>query len=163
MKCYDWEEDSEVFWHRRMFLISITPLITPLILPFLPKELSFFFNPCTRICLLILERGRGRERGTSMWEGNIGQLPPLHAATGDRIHSLGMYPDRIWNSQPFGVQDDALTKWATQPGQNCLSLPSKLTKSGNLRAYQYQEVAGCLPLSEAFNHLSFNFLFYRRV
>ena len=42
---------------------------------------SCFFNPHPRICLLILERGGGGDRGTKIpaWDGNMYWLPFIHA------------------------------------------------------------------------------------
>ena len=53
---------------------------------------------------LILERERNND-----W------LPPICVLTGDRTHSLGMWPDQKLNPQSFVVWDDAPTNWA--PGQ----------------------------------------------
>ena len=55
------------------------------------------------------ERGRGKERETSMWERNINQLPLVHIPTRDQIQYLGMCPDRESNQRPFGLGDDVLT------------------------------------------------------
>ena len=65
----------------------------------------FFFS----ICLLILQREKGRERETLMWGKNIDQLLPIH----DWTYNLGVCPDGESNPQHFGVWDSAPTKWAT--------------------------------------------------
>ena len=69
-----------------------------------------FFYPHLRTCLLILERGEGREREG---ERNINQLSLALTLTGDQIWNLGMHPDQESNLWPFGLWDDALTNWAT--------------------------------------------------
>ena len=51
-----------------------------------------------------------------MWERNVNQVPPICTLTGDGTHNLGMCPDWELNPQPFGVQDDATSNWAAQPG-----------------------------------------------
>ena len=49
----------------------------------------YFFNLCPRICLLIWERERvrQRERETSMWGRNTYQMLPVHALTGIRTRN----------------------------------------------------------------------------
>ena len=51
-----------------------------------------FFYPHPRMCLLILERGKGRQREKeiSMQESNIDRLPPVCTPTRDRTPNLGM-------------------------------------------------------------------------
>ena len=70
---------------------------------------------------LILEREEGGERETERERNidvrNIDQLPPPHTPTGDWTQNLGMYLVHESNLQPFGVQGNASTNWATQPGQ----------------------------------------------
>ena len=69
------------------------------------------------------ERGSGEkrekhrwERETSVWERHIHQLPPVRSLTRDQTHNLAVCPDQELNLHPFGVQDDAPTNWAPQPG-----------------------------------------------
>ena len=69
--------------------------------------------------LLILEKGRERERETSLWERNIDWLPPVPALIGDWTHNLGTCPDWESSPQPFGVRDDAPANWTTQAGLEC--------------------------------------------
>ena len=66
-------------------------------------------------CLLIFRRGDYRGREGVMWD--IDQLPPICAPNGIGTCDLGICPDWESNPQPFGVQDDAPTSWAMQPGQ----------------------------------------------
>ena len=77
----------------------------------LKSSLIFFLNPDPSICLLNLEReeGKERERERNINVGNINQLPPVHAPSGDPSHNLGMCSDWGLNLQSFGVQDDAPT------------------------------------------------------
>ena len=68
----------------------------------LQGELYFFFlNPHPKICLLILERGRKREK-----ERNIDWLPLVHAPTGDQTCNLGMFLYQELNPQPLGLLED---------------------------------------------------------
>ena len=61
---------------------------------------------------MILEKEeREKERGR-----NIDHLLPVHALMGDQTHNLGLCPDPESNMQTFGVQEDAPTNCATQPG-----------------------------------------------
>lgn len=60
--------------------------------------------------------GRVRDRETSMWELNIDSLPPMCTLMGDWTRSLNMCLDWELNIQPFGVQGDIPTNWATWPG-----------------------------------------------
>ena len=62
------------------------------------------------------EKGRQREGETSMGERNMDRLPPLHAPTRDRTHSLRTCPDRKAKLKPLGVGDVTPINWATQPG-----------------------------------------------
>ena len=66
----------------------------------------FVFNPHLRTCLLILERGEGRERDR---ERNISWLRLAHTLTGG--------PDWESNLQPFSLQDDV----PTNQGKNLYS------------------------------------------
>ena len=66
--------------------------------------------------LTFREREGEREKETSMWKRNIDQLPPICTPTGDWTCNPGMCPDWELNLQPFGVPDNALNYWATQPG-----------------------------------------------
>ena len=63
---------------------------------------------------------REKEGGTTTWERNIDQLPPICTATGDGTHNLGTIPDWELNPQPFDKPDDAPTYWTTWPGLNSL-------------------------------------------
>ena len=63
---------------------------------------AHFFNPHSRICLSILERGEGRvERNIDMREEH-------------RLVASCMSPDQGSNPEPFGVWDGAPTE---PPGQ----------------------------------------------
>ena len=73
---------------------------------------NIFLNPHLRICLLILEGEKGRERKTLMWERNFDRLPPICDLTGAGIHSLGVCPDQELNPQPF---------WCTREHSNQMS------------------------------------------
>ena len=81
-----------------------------------------FFNPCPRICLLIL-KGRQREkhdvRKKHQWVSSVCTL------TGNQTCNLGIYPDQGLNPQQFGVWDDTPTNWATLPGQLYILLKVK--------------------------------------
>ena len=55
------------------------------------------------------ERERERERDNINVRKKHCQLPPLYSPGGDQTHNPGMRPDRGWNLQPFGAQDDAPT------------------------------------------------------
>ena len=55
-----------------------------------------FFNPNSRICLLIF-----RERKRTMWERSIDQLPPIHTPTKNWTHNIGMCSNQKLNPQPF--------------------------------------------------------------
>ena len=57
-----------------------------------------------------------------MWERSINWLPPKCALTGDQTCNWGMCPDGKANPQPFGVQDNAPTNWATGPGHDDLNV-----------------------------------------
>lgn len=62
--------------------------------------------------LVILERGEGKGRETSMWERsidvrNIDLLLPIEILTGDQTHKPGVHPDRELYQEPFSAQDDA--------------------------------------------------------
>ena len=48
-----------------------------------------------------------------MWERNSDQLPLALTLTGAWTRNLGMCPDWGSNPQPFGLQDNAPTNWAT--------------------------------------------------
>ena len=90
--------------------------------------LLFFLNHL-RTCLLILERGGGREkeRETSMWESNIGNtdpLPLLCTLTGNWTLDLGMCPDCESNCWSFGYGTTLQPAGPHQPGleqQLCLN------------------------------------------
>ena len=71
-------------------------------------------NPHPRICLLILERKRGREREKEKRPCEKHWLVAAYTPqTGDQTRNLGMCPDQGLNPQPFGVQDDAPTNRVT--------------------------------------------------
>ena len=62
------------------------------------------------------EREKEREKQLCEKETSIRYLdglPLVHTPTRDQTHSLGMCPDWESNLQPFGLQDDAPTNWAT--------------------------------------------------
>ena len=97
----------------------------------------FKINSLLRLCLLILEKGRGetarkregngegeeeggRERNIDVREEH--QLPPEHAPTGNWTHNLGMCPDWRQNLQPFGVWDDTPSCWTIWPGHKACVL-----------------------------------------
>ena len=71
--------------------------------------------------LLILERRREKKRNG---EGEKHQCDretslgcfPYCTQNRDQTHNLGMFPDWELNQQPFGVQENAPTNWATQTG-----------------------------------------------
>ena len=70
--------------------------------PFYGNEGFFFFlNLHPRTCLLILERGEGREREgeRNMDVSNIDWLPPLQVPTGDQ--TLNLQPKHV---PPLGIQ-----------------------------------------------------------
>ena len=56
---------------------------------------EFLFYPHPRTCLLILERGEGRERGKETSIGCLSHTPQL----GNRTYNLGPCPDRGWNHE----------------------------------------------------------------
>ena len=61
------------------------------------------------------QREEGRERNTDVREKYLLDAFRRHS-TKDQTRNPGMCPDWGLNLQPFGVQDDAPTNWATQPG-----------------------------------------------
>ena len=63
--------------------------------------------------------GRERGRKTLIKEGNIDWLPLAYALTGDRTHTLGMWPDRESNLQPFSLWAHAPTE-SHRPGLDSL-------------------------------------------
>ena len=67
-------------------------------------------------------RERERESETLMWETNIDWLPPILTPTEDQTRNRGMCPDYRSYPQPFGVQDNAPTNQATQPGLYTLNI-----------------------------------------
>ena len=79
------------------------------------------------------ERGRGRERNIDVREKRLLCYLP-YALTRDQTLNLGMFPNQKLNPQPFGVQENAPTNWATWPGQDipfscgeqCLRFPVKI-------------------------------------
>ena len=81
-----------------------------------------FFYPHPRTCLLILERERKGERKTSMWERSMDHLPPVRAPY---VPQPGIETRPRIKLQPFAVQDDASTNWATWPGLSVLDLKVK--------------------------------------
>ena len=80
-----------------------------------------FLSSLDDMFLLILERGRGGERGRereiSVRVRKIGRLPPVRALPGDQTCSLGLCPNQELNPQPFGVWGAAPTNGAAWPGQ----------------------------------------------
>ena len=60
--------------------------------------------------MFIAFREEGRQRNTD-WS------PPVCAPTKGQSCNLGVLPDWESNPQPFGVQDEAPTHWATQSGE----------------------------------------------
>ena len=108
------------------------------------------------------EREKEKERVTLLWQRSIHRLPPLCTLTGMQTHNLGMWPDRELNLQPFGVQDNASTSWAS-PGRAlvlilklCL-LPTLLDLVLN-RLFMSREENFHISISGCFCNLEFSIL-----
>nr|KAF6271114.1 hypothetical protein mMyoMyo1_010896 [Myotis myotis] len=79
------------------------------------------------LLLLNSERGRERERETSMMRENHGSAASCTPPTRDPGHNLGMCPDRESNLGPFSLQADALSTEPHQPGQCRIILCPQVT------------------------------------
>ena len=90
-------------------------ILVPLILGFFIwwiRVHTFFFNPQLSTWQLILDRGERRQRDRE--KTSISCL--LHMPQPGTDRNLSMCPDHESHPQPFGLQDDAPTKWAHWPG-----------------------------------------------
>ena len=136
---------SNVNWNLYPFPGQKQDLRVWLFYLYSPK-VPVFFNPHPRICLLILERKRGRERETSMWKRNIDLLLPIHDPTRDWTHNLRMCPDWKWNPQIFGVQDNTLPNWDTQPSNFFIYFNSTLILNPIMQNYHFYTIKTHLHL-----------------
>ena len=81
-----------------------TELHQPVLYPsFLTGYVSFYLH--LKMCLLILERRKGRERDRerNINVRNISWLPLAHTLTGNQTYILGMCPNQESNLLPFGL------------------------------------------------------------
>ena len=136
---------SNVNWNLYPFPGQKQDLRVWLFYLYSPK-VPVFLNPHPRICLLILERKRGRERETSMWKRNIDLLLPIHDPTRDWTHNLRMCPDWKWNPQIFGVQDNTLPNWDTQPSNFFIYFNSTLILNPIMQNYHFYTIKTHLHL-----------------
>ena len=92
------------------FYLSLNPSFLPSFLPFF-RLFIFYLHP--RTCLLILEKGEGREGGREKHHCERETLPLTRALTRDQTHNPDMCPDQESNQRTFSLRDNAPANWTT--------------------------------------------------
>ena len=95
-------------------------------LPSPPSKYKYIksFKKINNFIYSYLERGKGREGETPMWEKNSDRLPLVHVLIRDQICTLAVCPDRELNQQPLALQiatqptEPHQSRWERKPAYN---------------------------------------------